>query len=107
MENDKEPHPVIFNMYGTGIVIGYILGRGTLPNMLRVEGRRIFGRKGSEDGANVDFEQIADNGVDESCLLGIWEVMEINFSQVFKLLELERSIVDHAKSFEAWAGKSG
>ena len=99
MNNLNEKRPVLIRHRSSGVWIGYLLGPGTFPNSITLEGRRIWHWRGGR----LECSQLAVKGCRESDTLGEWETVEIGAIQedLVELRTIKSEVVEHAKTLPA------
>lgn len=100
MSNNIEKRPVLIRHQMSGVWIGYLVGEGTFPNSITVEGRRVW----SWTGGRLELSQLAVQGCREGDKLGEWEEVEIGSieTQLIELRTIKESVVVASKKLAAW-----
>lgn len=91
--------PITIRHRGSGAWIGYLVGRGDLPDTITIIGRRVW----SWVGGRLEFSQLTRQGCRPSDRLGEWEEVTIGAISV-DLLELrtaDRAVVENARKLAA------
>jgi len=92
--------PVLIRHRYSGVWIGYVVGPGTLPHLIEIQGRRIWQWRGGR----LECSQLAAKGCTQEDRLGEWETVEIDMSAgggIVELRTIERDRVEHAKTLES------
>jgi len=92
-----DPRPVLIRHRYSGVWIGYMVGEGSFPHLVKVEGRRIWQWRGGR----LECSQLAKQGCRQEDRLGEWETVEIDMSAgggIVELRTIERDRVEHAKT---------
>lgn len=100
---EVQRRPVLIRHRFSGVWLGYILGPGSFPNLVRLEGRRIWHWRGGR----LETSQVAKQGVKEEDRLGEWEEVEIAMGQgegIVELRTVSEKIVEDAKLLAADSG---
>lgn len=92
-----EKRPIVIRHRFSGVWIGYLLGPGSFPDLIEVEGRRIW----SWSGGRLECSQLAVQGCRAEDRLGEVETVEIALDGLVELRTIKREVVEQSREFPA------